>query len=128
MLMQRRQFLTSAAALAALSQTVSAETSGPKSVIEDRSVTNDGTYSLTDCGSVPGGLNNVHITADMNDGPLEVEGVHEEDGWSGVGLRWTSGPIEVGTGLDPDDARDLATRLVVAADAADRKFEGESDL
>ncbi|ERG96427.1 hypothetical protein [Haloquadratum walsbyi] len=43
----------------------------------------------------------------MNHGPLEVEGVHEENGWSGVGLRWTSGPIEVGTDLDPDDARDL---------------------
>lgn len=126
--MQRRQFLTAAAALAALPQTVSAETSGPKSVIKDRSVTNDGTYSLTDCGSVPGGLNNFHITADMNDGPLEVEGVHEEDGWSGVGLRWTSGPIEVGTGLDPDDARDLAARLVVAADAAEGNLEGEGDF
>jgi hypothetical protein len=59
----------------------------------------------------------------MNDGPLEVEGVYEENGWSGVGLRWTSGPIEVDTGLNPDDARDLAARLVVAADAAEGKFD-----
>jgi hypothetical protein len=64
----------------------------------------------------------------MNDGALEIEGVYEEEGWSGVELRWTSGPIEVGTGLDPDDARDLAARLVVAADAAEGKFEGEDDV
>lgn len=126
--MQRRQFLAAAAALAALPQPASAETPDPNNVIEDRSVTDDGTYSLTDCGSVSGGLNNVHVAADMNDGPLEVEGVHEEGGWSGVGLRWTSGPIEVGTGLDPDDARDLAARLVVAADAAEGKFEGGGEL
>ena len=121
--MQRRQFLTAAAALATLPQTASAKTFVSKSVIEDRSVTEDGTYSITDCGSVSGGLNNVHITADMNDGPLEVEGVHEKGGWSGVGLRWTSGPIEVGTGLDPNEARDLAARLVVAADAAEGEFD-----
>jgi len=121
--MQRRQFLAAAAALAALPQTASADSPAPQEIVEDRSVTDDGTYSVTDCGSVPGGLNNVLVTADMNDGPLEVEGVHEEGGWSGVGLRWTSGPIEVGTGLDPDDARDLAARLVVAADAAEGKFD-----
>lgn len=86
-------------------------------------MTDDGTYSVTDCGSVSGGLNNDHVTEDMNDGPLEVEGVREKSGWSGVGLRWRSGPIEVGTGLDPDDARDLAARLVVAADAAEGKFD-----
>ena len=126
--MQRRQFLAAAAALTALPKSTASEAPDPNTVIEDRSVTDDGTYSVTDCGSVPGGLNNVHITADMNDGPLEVEGVHEENGWSGVGLRWRSGPIEVGTGLDPDDARDLAARLVVAADAAEGEFEGEGDL
>ncbi len=126
--MQRRQFLATAAALAALPQTASAETPDLNNVIEDRSVTDDGTYSVTDCGSVPGGLNNVHVSADMNDGLLKVEGVHEEGGWSGVGLRWISGPIEVGTGLDPDDARDLAARLVVAADAAEGDLEGEGDL
>jgi hypothetical protein len=124
----RRSFLGAAAALAALPQTASAETPDPNTVIEGRSVTGDGTYSVTDCGSVPGGLNNVHVTADMNDGPLEVEGVHEENGWSGVRLRWSSGPIEVGTGLGPDDARDLAARLVVAADAAEGNLEGEGDL
>ncbi|WP_303703831.1 hypothetical protein [Haloquadratum walsbyi] len=86
-------------------------------------MTDDGTYSVTDCGSVPRGLNNFHVTAKMNHGPLEVEGVHEENGWSGVGLRWTSGPIEVGTGLDPDDARDLTARLVVAAEAVEGKFD-----
>lgn len=122
--MQRRQSLAAAAALTALPQSVSAEALDPDAVIEDRSMTDDGTYSVTDCGSVPGGLNNVHVTADMNDGPLEVEGVHEENGWSGVGLRWTSGPIEVGTGLDPDDARDLAARLVVAAEAAEGNLGG----
>lgn len=126
--MQRRQFLAAAAALTAHPQTASAAGPDPDTVIEGQSVTEDGRYSVTDCGSVPGGLNNVHVTADMNDGPLEVEGVHEEDGWSGVGLRWSSGPIEVGTGLDPDDARDLAARLVVAADAAERNLEDEEDL
>lgn len=34
----------------------------------------------------------------------------------------------VGTGLNPDDARDLAARLVVAADAAEGNLEGEGDL
>ncbi len=121
--MQRRQFLAAAAALAALPQTASGDSPAPQEIVEERSVTNDGTYSLTDCGSVPGGLNNILVTADMNDGPLEVEGVNEEGGWSGVGLRWTSGPIEVGTGPDPDDARDLAARLVVAADAAEGQFD-----
>jgi hypothetical protein len=121
--MQRRQFLAAAAALAALPQAATADTGHAEEIVEDRSVTDDGTYSITDCGSVPGGLNNVHVTADMNDGPLNVEGVHEENGWSGVDLRWSSGPIEVGTGLDPDDARDLAARLVVAADAAEGKFD-----
>jgi len=121
--MQRRQFLAAAAALAALPQTASAGSTPPREIVEDRNVTDDGTYSVTDCGSVPGGLNNVLVTADMNDGLIEVEGVHEENGWSGVGLRWRSGPIEVGTGLDPDDARDLAARLVVAADAAEGELE-----
>lgn len=119
----RRTFLGAAAALAVLPQTTSAEASNPSPIIEDRTVTDDGTYSVTDCGSVPGGLNNIHVQADMNNGPLEVEGIHEKNGWSGVGLRWSSGSIEVGTGLDPDDARDLAARLVVAADAAEGKFD-----
>jgi hypothetical protein len=122
--MQRRQFLAAAAALATLPQTASTDSTAPRKIVKDRSVTDDGAYSVTDCGSVPGGLNNVHVTADMNDGPLEVEGVHEEGGWSGVGLRWTSGPIEVGTSLDPEDARDLAARLVVAADAAEGNLGG----
>lgn len=121
--MQRRQFLAAAAALASLPQTAAGDTPAPEDIVQDRSVTDDGTYSVTDCGSVPGGLNNVQVTADMNDGPLEVEGVHEQNGWSGVGLRWSSGSIKVGTGLDPDDARDLAARLVVAADAAEGKFD-----
>ena len=62
-----RTFLGAAAALAALPQSASAEMSDPDNVIEDRSVTDDGTYSVTDCGSVPGGLNNVNVTADMNE-------------------------------------------------------------
>ncbi len=122
--MRRRQFLAAAATLAALPQAAAGDTTAREEIVEDRSVTDDGTYSLTDCGSVPGDLNNVHVTADMNDGPLEVEGVHEEGGWSDVGLRWTSGPIEVGTSLDPEDARDLAARLVVAADAAEGNLGG----
>jgi hypothetical protein len=117
--MQRRQFLAAATALTGLPRAAEA---GASDIVEDRSVTDDGTYSLTDCGSVPGGLNDVTVQAEMNDGPLEVEGVREENGWSGVGLRWSSGPIEVGTGLNPDDARDLAVRLVVAADAAEGKL------
>ena len=115
--MQRCQFL------ATIPQTTTADTSRVEEIVEDRSVTDDGTHSITDCGSVLSGLNNVHVTADMNDDPLNVEGVHEENGWSGVDLRWSSGPIEVGTGLDPEDARDLAARLVVAADAAEGKFD-----
>lgn len=59
----------------------------------------------------------------MNDGPLNVEGVSEEDGWSGVDLGWSSGPVNVSTGLKPDDARDLAARLIVTADAAEGKFD-----
>ncbi|WP_254532977.1 hypothetical protein [Natrinema gelatinilyticum] len=121
--MQRRQFLVAATALATLPQTASTDSPAPREIVENRNVTDDGTYSVADCGSAPGGLNNVHVTADMNDGPLEVEGIHEENGWSGVGLRWMSGPIEVGTGLDPADARDLAARLVVAADAAEGKLK-----
>jgi hypothetical protein len=121
--MQRRQFLAAAAALAALPQTASAEIPDPNNVIEDQTVTDDGTYSHTDCGSVPGSLNDVHVAADMNDGPLTVQATNEENGWSGVGLGWSSGPIEVGTCLDPDDARDLAARLVVAADAAEGEFD-----
>ena len=114
--------------LAATGGTAAAEETDAGSLIEERSVSEGGTYSVTDCGSVPGGLNDVHIQADMNDGPVAVEGIHEPEGWSGVGLRWTSGPIEVGTGLDPEDARDLAARLVVAADAAEGEFEGEGEL
>ena len=121
--MQRRQFLTAALALGLVPTLVNGRVSASEGIVEDRNVTDDGAYSVTDCGSVPGGLNNVHVRADMNDGPLEVEGIHEENGWSGVGLRWSSGPVEVGTGLDPDDARDLAARLVVAADAAEGKFD-----
>jgi hypothetical protein len=122
--MQRRQFLAAAVALAALPQATTADSGRAEEIVQDRSVTDDGTYSVTDCGSDPGDLNNVHVTAEMNGGPLEIGGVHEEDGWSGVGLRWTSGPIEVGTGLDPDDARDLAARLVVAAEAAEGNLGG----
>lgn len=121
--MQRRTFLGAAAALTGLPQVAQTEAANASGIVEDRSVTDDGTYSLTDCGSVPGGLNNVTVQAEMNDGPLEVEGVREENGWSGVGLRWSSGPIEVGTGLNPEDARDLAARLVVAADAAEGKLD-----
>ena len=121
--MQRRQFLATAAAFAALPQSASVDSLVSQEIVEDRSVTDDGTYSVTDRGSVSGGLNTVLVTVDMNDGPLEVEGVHEEGGWSGVGLRWSSGPIGVGTGLDPDDARDLAARLEIKADAVERKFD-----
>jgi len=121
--MQRRQFLAAAAALTGLPRAVEAEMAGASDIIEDRSLTDDGTYSLTDCGSAPGGLNSVTVQAEMNDGPLEVEGVCEENGWSGVGLRWSSGPIEGGTGLDPEDARNLAARLVVAADAVEGKLD-----
>jgi len=126
--MQRRQLLAAAAALGLVPSPVNGKVSAPEGIVEDRRVTDDGAYSVTDCGSVPGGLNNVHVRADMNDGPLEVEGVYEENGWSGVGLRWSSGPVEVGTGLDPDDARDLAARLVVAADAAEGKLKNGGEL
>lgn len=120
--MYRRTFLGAAAALAALPAPAAGKsTTNQEPVIEGQQVTDGGEYAVTDCGSVPGSLNDVHVAADMNDGPLEVEGVHEKDGWSGVGLRWSSGPVEVGTGLDPDDTRELAKRLRVAADAAEGK-------
>ncbi|MDS0223811.1 hypothetical protein NDI54_21005, partial [Haloarcula sp. S1AR25-5A] len=106
----------------------SAETPDPRSVIEEQSVRDDGNYSITDCGAVPGNLNKVTVEAEMNDDPIEVEGVHDEEGWNVVELSWISGPVEANTGLDPDDARDLAARLVVAADAAEGEFEGEDDL
>jgi hypothetical protein len=64
----------------------------------------------------------------MNDRPLVVEDVHEENGWSGVGFRRSFRPIEVATGLDPADARDLAARLVVAGDAAEGNLEGEAGV
>lgn len=121
--MQRRQFLAAAVALGLVPSAANGKDPAPERIVEDWSVTDDGAYSVTDCGSVPGGLNNVHVRTSMNDGPLEVEGVYEENGWSGVGLRRSSGHVEVGTGLDPDDARDLAVRLVVAADAAEGKFD-----
>ena len=117
--MQRRQFLAAAAALATLPEAASTDGQAAAEIVEDRSVTDDGSYSITDCGSVPGGLTDVFVASDMNDGPLQIEGVHEEDGWSGVSLRWESGAIEVGTQLEPGDARDLARRLEVAADAAE---------
>jgi hypothetical protein len=121
--MQRRQFLAAAVALGLVPWPVNGKVPAPGRIIEDRSVTDDGTYSVTNCGSVPGDLNEVLVQSEMNDGPLEVEGIHEKNGWSGVGIRWSSGPIEVGTNLDPDDARDLAARLVVAADAAEGEFD-----
>lgn len=92
-MIQRRQFLAAAAALAVLPQTANADSPAPHEIVEDRSVMDDRTKSLTDCGSVPGSLNNVHVTADMNGGPFKVEEVHEEGDWSGVGLRWMSGSI-----------------------------------
>jgi hypothetical protein len=118
-MMQRRQFLAAAATLAMLPQPASAGAQTAAEVVEDRSVTDDGSYSISDCGSVPGGLTDVCVASDMNDGPLQVKGVHEDNGWSGVSLRWESGAIEVGTQLEPDVARDLARRLEVAADAAE---------
>ena len=117
--MQRRQFLAAAAALATLPEAASTDGQAAAEIVQDRSVTDDGSYSITDCGSVPGDLTDVFVASDMNDGPLQVKGVHEENGWSGVSLRWESGAIEVGTQLEPDDARDLARRLEVAANAAE---------
>jgi hypothetical protein len=121
--MQRRNFLAAFAALATLPQTAAADAPVASEIVEDRTVTDDGTYAHTHCGSVPGSLNDVHVAADMNDGPLTVQVTNEENGWSGVGLGWSSDPIEVGTCLDPDDARDLAAHLVVAADAAEGEFD-----
>lgn len=119
----RRTFLGVAAALAVLPQTTSAKVSNPTTIIENQIVTDDGAYLVTDCGSVPGGLNNIHVQDNMNDGPLKVEGIHDENGWSGIGLRRSSSPIEIGTDLDPEDARNLAARLVFAADAAEGKYD-----
>ena len=69
----RRTFLDAAAALTLPPQTASAATPSVEQVVEDRSVADDGTYALTDCGSVPGNLNDIRVQAKMNDGPLEVK-------------------------------------------------------
>jgi len=108
--MQRCQFL------ATIPQTTTADTSRVEEIVEDRSVTDDGTHSITDCSSVLSGLNNIHVTADMNDDPLEAEGVREKNGLSGADIRWSSDPIEVDTYLDPENAC-----LVVAANVAERE-------
>ena len=60
-----------------------------------------------------------NIEADL--GLAELIEQHENTGWSGAGLRWIFPHVEVGTGLDPDDARDLAA---FRHDA--HKFTGES--
>jgi len=60
-----------------------------------------------------------NIEADL--GLAELIEQHENTGWSGVGLRWIFAHAEVDTGLDPDDARDLAA---FRHDA--HKFTGES--
>lgn len=119
----RRTFLGTAAALAALIVGGAAESADASEIVEDRTVTDDGTYSVTECGSVPSSLAEVDVGGGFHDGAVEVQGIWEPEGWSGVGVDWTAGPVRVGTGLEPDEARELADRLRVAADAAEGAFD-----
>ena len=119
----RRSFLGAAATLTALPQVASAELAEPMNVVVDRTVTDDETYTMTDCGAVDSRLTNVRIEGQMNDGPVSVSGIHETDGTDVVDIECSSGSVNVGTGLDSDRALDLANRLRVAADAAEGKFD-----
>jgi len=119
----RRRFLGAAAAAAGLAgftgTSAATESPTPNSVIENQYGADDGPYTVTECGAVPGELGTVQVGTDMADGPVEVTGVYEPDGWSGVSLSFTTDAVDVSTGLNADDARELADRLIIAAEAAE---------
>lgn len=119
----RRAFLGAAAATMALSGEVSADAPESSELVEDRRVTDGGDYVVTECGSVPGELGEVDVWGESWNDPIEITATYAAEGWSGVGVLWNAGPVRVDTSLEPDDARELAERLKVAADAA----EGEAD-
>lgn len=121
--MQRRKFLGAAAAAMALSGEVAADAPESSDLVEDRQVTDDGDYVVTECGSVPGDLGEVDVWGESWRDPIDISAVYDAEGWSGVVVLWKAGPVRVDTSLEPDDARELAERLKVAADAA----EGGSD-
>lgn len=123
----RRRFLGAAAAVAALPATANlgaaAGSSGAESLVEGRSVSEESGYAHTDCGAVPGSLGAVDVYTGPEDGALSVGGVHDVKGKSEVSLMWCFGPMTVDTGLEPDDARELADRLRVAAAAAEGGYD-----
>lgn len=121
----RRRFLGAAAAAAGLTAlsgtTTASEAPDAEAIIDEQWGPDDDPYTVTDCGSVPGELGDIQVATDMADGPIEVDGIYEPRGWSGVGLKFTTDAVNIGTSINPDAARDLAKRLLVAADAAEGK-------
>ena len=102
--MQRCQFL------ATIPQTTTADTSRVEEIVEDRSVTDDGTHSITDCSSVLSGLNNVHVTADMNDDPLGAVSWNSKRRKQTVTRSWLCGSDSPGPGSRP--SRRSTSRLL----------------
>lgn len=123
--MQRRQFLGAAAAAASLPAVAEGDDPDLDEIIEGGRESDDGTYQDADCGSVPGSLTRIGVGAEMNDGPISVTGYRDGDNTE-VAIQWSSGAVSVGTGIAPDDARELADRLRVAAAFADGELnEGD---
>lgn len=121
--MDRRKFLGAAAAAMALSGGVAADAPESSELVEGQQISDGGDYVVTRCGSVPGELGEVDIWGESWNDPIEITATYSAEGWSGVGVLWQAGPVRVDASLEPDDARELADRLKVAADAA----EGDSD-
>lgn len=121
--MERRTFLGAAAAVASIS--LPGDDSGGESAtseyVEEDSVSDGGDYRVTDLGAVPGGLGDANVYPSVEESEIEVEAVYEKGGWCGVSLRWDFGSVQFGSGLDPDDALELAERLQVAAQLAVNK-------
>jgi hypothetical protein len=92
-------------------------------LIENREVTEDGSYAVTQYASVTGKLDfDARHTDPHSD--VTVEATYEQNGYCCVALDMAVGGVRIGTTFEPSDARDLAARLTKAADAA----EGEIDV
>jgi hypothetical protein len=83
-----------------------------------------GEYRLLTTDAIEGGTTAADVCLDSSSSEIVVEGIYESGGWSGVGLRVTSSVVSVDTGLTPTDARDLADRLLEAADVAEGERRG----
>lgn len=117
--MQRHKFLGAAAAAMSLSAEAAAGDAESNEIVEDKQVSDGGDYIVTECGSVPAGLGDIHVWDETEEKPIDVKAIYSAEGWSGVGIDWSSGPVSIATSLTPEDARGLAERLKVAADAAE---------